>query len=63
MYCRFGDQTIGAKTKKNDIATIKNGTGRNTCKRKKKKMFQEIKLTTVISCIIPRNNMAFLATL
>lgn len=32
---------MGAKTKKKDIATITNGTGRNTCKRKGKKQFRK----------------------
>lgn len=32
----FGDQTMGARTRKKDIAIITNGTGKNTCKRKKK---------------------------
>lgn len=36
---------MGAKTRKEDIATITNGTGRNTCKRKKKKKGLGNKLT------------------
>lgn len=56
----FGDQTIGATTRKKDIATITNGTGRNTCKRKEKTGLGN-KLH-MISCIIHKSNNAVLAT-